>query len=129
MGKAKKQKKKQHRFNPIERSDTKVEGKKPEPKPLSAHQARHLERKRLQAEAKELKRQRGKVSKAQAKFQLKAEKKALTMSLHDVKAKAAALKSEPLAKSQAAAVSTPSTFTFNLPTPVSRDTTTLACPL
>ena len=51
MGKANK-KKKSLRFNPMERGDSmQAEGSKKSEQPkLSAHQQRHLERKRLQAE-------------------------------------------------------------------------------
>ena len=118
MGKANK-KKRSHglRFNPMERADSMQteSSRKPEQPQLSSHQQRHLERKRLQAEAQDLKRQRGKVSKAMGKFQHKAEKKALTKSLHAVKAAAAALRSEPLAAAAPAAAS----FAFDLPVPAS----------
>mmetsp|Transcript_65021 Transcript_65021/g.173277 ORF Transcript_65021/g.173277 Transcript_65021/m.173277 type:complete len:94 (+) Transcript_65021:78-359(+) len=63
----------------------------------------------------ELKRQRGKVSKALSKHEHKAEKKALTRSLHLVKASAAALKSEPLARWEPSAAAP--AFAFSLPTP------------
>jgi hypothetical protein len=67
MGKAGK-KKHAKRFDPLARPEaTKMEDDEAEaapPKQLSAHQQRHFERKRLQAEAEALKNQKRKVSKA-----------------------------------------------------------------
>ncbi|KAL1510437.1 hypothetical protein AB1Y20_006744 [Prymnesium parvum] len=116
MGKAEKKKKKK-RFSPMERGDKmNVDSSQPAPKPLSAHQARHLERKRLQAEASELKRQRGKVSKALSKFQYKAEKKALSKNLNVVKAAAASLRSTSfMSPAEGAEPESSSPFSFNLP--------------
>ena len=62
------------------------------------------------------------MSKALSKHEHKAEKKALTRSLHLVKASAAALKSEPLARWETSAAAPPA-FAFNLPTPTAAATT------
>jgi|Transcript_35926 flagellar motility protein MotE (MotC chaperone) len=124
MGKAvRKRRAKNVRFNPMAcastAQDRTLEGSQSESKPLSAHQARHLERKRLQAEVTELKRQRGKVSKGVAKHQHKAEKKALSKSLRAVKAQAVALKMDKLAPENSAFIEAPTTttFAFDLPPP------------
>ncbi|KAL3892950.1 MAG: hypothetical protein SGPRY_014623 [Prymnesium sp.] len=114
MGKAAR-KKRNVRFNPMERAEAAgVEAR--ESKGVSAHQARHAERKRLQAQAAELKRQRVKLSKGMNVVQRKAEKKALGKSLHAVKAQAAALKREKLSTPTAEAhASSSPPFAFHLP--------------
>ena len=63
MGKASKKRRSAARYDPLARpSDMRVDGEDVEPaKQLSAHQQRHLERKRLQAEKVELKNQKRKV--------------------------------------------------------------------
>ena len=64
----------------------------------------------------------------QSKFQHKAEKKALTKSLHAIKQKAAALKSEPLVTPVAAAAEgeeAPLAFSFDLPSPASFGSSTM----
>ena len=94
MGKAAKKRRGAARFDPLARPastgpsdmDMQVDDGQPRKK-LSAHQARHLERKRLQEEARVLKRQRGKVSKAN-KITCSAEKKAITKKLKAVRAEA-----------------------------------------
>ena len=125
MGKASK-KKKHLRFDPLARpSSMHVDGEAdeaPDVKPLSAHQQRHLERKRLQAEAASLKRQRGKVSKAD-KLVWKAEKKAITKQLHASKAQATALKmgkAAPVVTPAQPAVDVPFAG-FDLPKPTRMD--------
>ena len=64
-------------------------------KPLSAHQQRHLERKRLQAEASALKKQKLKVSKTD-KLAWKRDKKAVHKNLQAVQAAAEELRKAPL---------------------------------
>ena len=87
MGKAAKKKKRgSNRFDPLSRPSAQ-EMQTDEPaaaKPLSAHQQRHLERKRLQAETLALKAQRGKVSKA-SKLTCKKERRELTSKLKAAK--------------------------------------------
>ena len=83
MGKAKKAKKPATRFDPMARPATAAASADDdipmdEPKQLSAHQQRHLERKRLQAEKIELKQKKNKVSKAD-KNAWKEEKKQLSL--------------------------------------------------
>ena len=92
MGKAKKAKKKAHRFDPLARppaasSSMDVDGDAPieAPPKVSAHMARFLERKRLQEEVKSLKQQKGKLkgmSKAE-KRDVKARKKKLAHEIHE----------------------------------------------
>ena len=115
MGKVGKHKK-SHRFNPLARGQASSGTQAEEaPKVLNAHQQRHLERKRLQAEAQALKQQKGKVSKAN-KFEHKAQKKALAKSIHALKAEAAALKQKGATKGKPAAESNASpAFQFSLP--------------
>ena len=90
MGKAKKNKKAKARFDPLARpapSAMDAEGDDEEaaaPK-LSAHQARHLERKRLQAERLTLKQQKRKVSKAD-KLAWQSEQRSLSKTLKTNKA-------------------------------------------
>ena len=127
MGKAAKKKGKAARFNPLARpanGPTPMDDDLPpaQEKPLSAHQQRHLERKRLQAEAQSLKKQKLKVSKSD-KLAWKREKKSIQKSLKAVQAEAAALRATPLA----AATAEPEDATgvgplpgfagFNLPAP------------
>lgn len=91
MGKATKQKKAKARFDPLARPSStamSIDDEAP-PKALSAHQERHLERKRLQREAEALKKQRGKVSKAD-KLAHSVGKKSITNNLKAVKAAQAA---------------------------------------
>ena len=121
MGKAaKKQKKK--RFDPLARPsnapapmDEDGPGSS-DSKPLSAHQQRHLERKRLQAEVKSIKKQKLKVSKAD-KLAWKKEKKQLTKSLRAVQAEAVALKNGHI-EALPVAEQTAGFLGFDLPTPV-----------
>uniref|UniRef100_A0A7S2IC63 Uncharacterized protein n=1 Tax=Haptolina brevifila TaxID=156173 RepID=A0A7S2IC63_9EUKA len=122
MGKVGRQKKgKASRFDPLSRPvvtamaiDDVDEAPK---KQLSAHQARHLERKRLQKEAQVLKLQRGKVSKAD-KLAHRGEKKSLTKSLNAIKAEAALLRNAPLPPAATTTAAEPSTFQgFSLPMP------------
>ena len=92
MGKAKKAKKKAHRFDPLARppaasSSMDVDGDESieAPPKVSAHMARFLERKRLQEEVKSLKQQKGKLkgmSKAE-KRDVKARKKQLAHEIHE----------------------------------------------
>ena len=128
MGKADKKRKHIGRFDPLARpTDGPASMDEDQPpkdeKPLSAHQQRHLERKRLQAEVINLKKQKLKVSKSD-KLAWKKEKKGLTKNLRAVQAEAAALRSAPLAS---AADATPLSSSqhavpgfkgFDLPMPV-----------
>ena len=93
MGKAKKVKKKAHRFDPLARppaasSSMDVDGDEAAPAAapkVSAHMARFLERRRLQEEVKSLKQQKGKLkgmSKAE-KREVKARKKKLAHEIHE----------------------------------------------
>lgn len=88
MGKAGK-KKHAKRFDPLARPDAmKMDDDDAEaapPKQLSAHQQRHFERKRLQAEAEALKNQKRKVSKAD-KLTWKKESKSISKTLKANKA-------------------------------------------
>ena len=82
-GKSAKKKRGQARFNPLARpSDMAVDddATAEAPKKLSAHQERHLERKRLQAEKASLKSQKKKVSKAD-KIAWKSETKMISAQL------------------------------------------------
>ena len=132
MGKAAKAKRK-HRFDPLARGKAAadsmdVEGGDTGPsKPLSAHQQRHFERKRLQAEAQALKQQRRKVSKGD-KLEAKRQKKELTKSLNAVKLKAAANRMAQVARGadvdaggccngMGVGTAAPQTFVFSLPPP------------
>lgn len=120
MGKAKKKNRNAHRFDPLARpAPMQVDGDEAEaPKAPSAHQQRHLERKRLQAEQQSLKQQRRKVSKANL-LTHKKETKALSKSLRTLKDEAAALRE----RVPAAVASKPLTadalsgFAFDLPMP------------
>ena len=125
MGKAKK-KKQNSRFDPLARPpaamqvDDSAHDEEP-PKQLSAHQQRHLERKRLQSEVKSLKKKRSKVSKAD-KLAWAGEKKALTKSLKTIKAEASALRLAPLGLPAARLAPAPPAVAFqgfDLPTPAS----------
>jgi len=126
MGKAKKSKKHGARFNPLARGDAMaVDGSQAdeEPKQLSAHQQRYLERKALKAQVAELKTQRRKVSKAD-KFEFKKQKKSLSASIRGLTQKAndktlareaSASAAAPAAAGAAAAL--PEGFVFDLPQP------------
>ena len=119
MGKAKK-KRQNHRFNPLARPSggTSDSGAEVQPKALSAHQQRHLERKRLQAEKQQLKQQRRKLSKAD-RLQHRSESKAIAKSIKSVKQAAAALQARlpPPAEQQPEAPSAEAGkgFRFDLP--------------
>ena len=128
MGKAAK-KRRQHRFDPLARPanrDDEMHDDADEPQPkLSAHQAKHFERKRLQQEARDLKRQRGKVSKAN-KLAHSIEKKALSKSLQAVRAElrgggllsmAPAAAEDPAAGDNPPAAEVPPFAGFDLPMP------------
>jgi len=128
MGKAKKNKKKMARFDPLARpaassADMDDAVEVPEKK-LSAHQQRHLERKRLQAEAQALKQQKRKVSKAD-KLAWQREKKELSRALKTSRqALRDASSSRPVAASsdapveEALADDAPAPFAgFDLPAP------------
>jgi len=129
MGKAgKKKKNAARRFDPLARSvsmqvDSELDPAAAAPKALSAHQQRHLERKRLQAEARSLKDQRKKVSKADS-LNHKREKKSITKSLRSVKEEAARLRARlPTAAAADEASPAPlaadalANFSFDLPMP------------
>lgn len=125
MGKAAKKKKHASRFDPLARPAAMAvddDAMEAPPKALSAHQQRHLERKRLQAEALSLKRQCGKVSKADP-LAHKREKKALKKSLKATKLESTALRAAKESASAGAAAAAPpdessSSFTgFDLPMP------------
>ncbi len=119
MGKAaKKKSRRAGRFDPLSRpqsSAMQVEGEEDAPK-LSAHQQRHLERKRNQAEQAALKQQRRKLSKAD-KLAHRKESKAISKALKGVKAEAAALRARLPAPAAASAPVADSLkdFRFNLP--------------
>ena len=130
MGKDKK-KKKAMRFDPLARpavaSGSNVRSGEDdeiaEPKQLSAHQQRHLERKRLQAEALALRQAKGKVSKAD-KLAWQREQRELGKTLQKSKAAlraASARFGEAMAVAEAdaqpAAQVQPAFAGFNLPVP------------
>ena len=125
MGKAAKKKSKKHRFDPIGRRPDAMDTEGASaPKPLSAHQARHLERKRLQAEMKGVKNASRKVSKANSKHAQKAQKKELRQNLKALKAQAAGLRNEKRGEHGGAAAASDEEeeqaaplFQFNLPVP------------
>ena len=120
MGKGKKARK-SHRFNPIGRpgDNMDVDGATESPKQVNAHQARHIERKRLQAEMKGVRSASRKVSKGN-KNTMKAQKKELRQSMQTLKAKASSLRNSDVRQEQPAeeadAPEAPdSVFTFDLP--------------
>lgn len=125
MGKTKRGKLSGHRFNPLARpekagpssmsvdDDAGASGAKP----LSAHQQRHLERKRLQAEVASLRHQGRKISKAD-KVGHKSAKKAIRQQLKTAKAEAEALRNRISASVPPPAPSVaPAAFSFDLPMP------------
>ena len=120
MGKAKKNKKQGARFNPLARGDAMVvDTAVEEPKRLSAHQQRYLERKNLKARVTDLKTQRRKVSKAD-KFEFKKQRKQLNAGIREMTKKAndrtTLLRHASPAAAPAAAV-LPEGFAFTLPQP------------
>uniref|UniRef100_A0A7S4B2G7 Uncharacterized protein n=1 Tax=Chrysotila carterae TaxID=13221 RepID=A0A7S4B2G7_CHRCT len=126
-GKIRKSRKASARFDPMARTpaapgaDQEIEA----PRQLSAHQQRHLERKRLQAEAEALKNKRRKVSKAN-KLEHKKQKKAISRELKTLKqvSKQAASNSKSACGTADAANASPASlkdFTFVLPTPQRMD--------
>ena len=129
MGKLKKAKR-SNRFDPLARGSSIAmeveESRSSAPKRLNAHQQRHAERKRLQAEAAALKSARRKVSKAD-KHEMKKQKKALSRSINAIKEEKAALKRQKGTAEGAAAAGAgadeeeaavgAAPFVFSLPTP------------
>merc|ERR1712227_1128002 len=123
MGKAKKSHKNVLRFDPLARGPAKsgfTNDVDEEPrKNLSAHQQRHLERKRLQAEAEALKQQRRKISKSD-KVAYQREKKALSQEMKSSKKALQEASSRRFtdAPPSVSPEASPSPFTgFNLPAP------------
>ena len=117
MPKQKKKKPMAHRFDPLSRPENGMEVDRAPVKKLSAHQLRHLERKRLQAESTALKNSRRKVSKTN-KLDHKKQKKALSAGIKVIKQQTAELKGNPLATNRKAGPS--EEFAFALPMPGQR---------
>ena len=125
MGKAKKNRS-AGRFDPLARPDkNKMEDDDMEVAEvkISSHRARHMERKRLQAEAVALKMQKGKISKAD-KLSYQREQRAISMQQKVTKAALHAASGHGLLEAAAAQaalvpeVQAPSAFGgFDLPTP------------